>query len=262
MSIALKRSTIVATFFRCRLLRIKSMNLPQKISLLSFVVSQVVIIVSYIISVQYGHVEACLPYLEGCLNITDAGIYSPEGYVFRGGMITACAFFIVWWGISHQWLKLQLTQQNTKIRIMSALGVVASLGLVVATAVLIPDRKAIAWTPHVIGAMVFFSASFAAQLLMTYLLHRPEIKARISNKSLMSKVLIVAVQGVMIATFLYLELSDGSESIRSAIEWWLALLIALYFLTASWDWQGYKLTASIEHSPAVKGYNATLNTSP
>jgi len=238
-------------FFDDHLVRINPMNLPQKISILSFVVSQVVIIVSYIISVQYGHVDACFPYIQGCLNITDAGIYSPEGYVFRGGMITACAFFIVWWGISHQWLKLQLDNESNKIRLMSALGVIATIGLIVATAVLIPDRKAIAWTPHVIGAMLFFTVSFAAQSLMTYLVHRPEIKQNMSTKSLISKLVIVAVQGIMIAVFLYLELTDGSESIRSAIEWWLALLIALYFLTATWDWKGYKLNATIDNSALV-----------
>ncbi len=222
------------------------MNLPQKISVLSFVVSQVIIILSYAISVHFGHVESCFPYLQGCLNITDAGIYSPEGYVFRGGMITACAFFIVWWGISHQWLKLQLTDHDKHIKIMSALGVIATIGLIVATAVLIPDRKAIVWTPHVIGAMVFFTVSFAAQALMTYLVYRPEIKSTLSNKSLLAKLIIVAVQGVMIVTFLVLELTDGSEAVRSAIEWWLALLIALYFLTSTWDWKNYTLSSRIQ----------------
>ncbi len=224
------------------------MNLSQKISVLSFVVSQVVIVLSYMISVSYGHVEACFPYIQGCLNVTDAGIYSPEGYVFRGGMITACAFFIVWWGISHQWLKMQLTDHNTKIRIMSAMGVIATLGLIVATAVLIPDRKAIAWTPHVIGAMLFFTVTFAAQALMTYLVYRPELKGVLSKKSRIVKLIIVKIQAIMILVFLYLELADGSETIRSAIEWWLTLLIALYFLSTTWDWKNYTLNSSIKNA--------------
>jgi hypothetical protein len=226
------------------------MTLSQKISILSFVVSQVVIVVSYLVGISYGNVESCFPYIQGCLNITDAGIYSPEGYVFRGGMITACAFFIVWWGISHQWLKLQLTGHDTKIRIMSAMGVIATLGLIVATAVLIPDRKAIAWTPHVIGAMLFFTLSFAAQALMTYLVYRPELKSVITNKSRIAKLIIVKIQALMIFTFLYLELTDGSESIRSAIEWWLALLIALYFLSTAWDWKNYTLSSTIDNASA------------
>ncbi len=41
----------------------------------------------------------------------------------------------------------------------------------------------------------------------------------------------------MIATFLVLEFSGGSDLIINAIEWWLALLIALYFLTGYWDWK-------------------------
>jgi hypothetical protein len=226
------------------------MTLPQKISILSFVVSQVVIVVSYLVGISYGNVESCFPYIQGCLNITDAGIYSPEGYVFRGGMITACAFFIVWWGISHQWLKLQLTGHDTRIRIMSTLGVIATLGLIVATAVLIPDRKAIAWTPHVIGAMLFFTLSFAAQALMTYLVYRPELKSVVTSKSRIAKLIIVKIQALMIFTFLYLELTDGSESIRSAIEWWLALLIALYFLSTAWDWKNYTLSSTIDNATA------------
>jgi len=213
------------------------MNLPQRLSVLCFLVSQGIILISYVISFQLGHVETCNPFFQGCLNITDAGIQSPEGYWFRGGMISACALFCVWWAYNHEWIKNQLPTSSKLNHASAIIGIVGAICLIVATAVLIPERKDIDWTVHVAGAIFFFILSFLAQIINTYVLYKSELKSKISDLSYKCKLINVIVQGIMIATFLVLEFSGGSDLIINAIEWWLALLIALYFLTGYWDWK-------------------------
>lgn len=98
-----------------------NMILTRSIALLSFLVSQVTIAISYYIALQYDHpkVESCNPFFDGCLNITDAGIYSPEGFIFRGGMIAACAFFIMWWIASFE--RISVVVNKITIMVVSAL---------------------------------------------------------------------------------------------------------------------------------------------
>jgi len=213
------------------------MNLPQRLALLCFLVSQGIILISYVISFQLGHVETCNPFFQGCLNITDAGIQSPEGFWFRGGMISACALFCVWWAYNHQWIKEQLPSPSNINHASAVIGVLGAICLIIATAVLVPDRKDIDWTIHVAGAVFFFILSFVAQAMNTYVLHKSGLKSQLSSFSYKSKLYNVIIQGIMIAVFLVVEFTKGSEFIINAIEWWLALLIALYFLTGVLDWK-------------------------
>lgn len=216
------------------------MSLKSLLALACLWISQGSIIISYLIALQFDHpkVESCNPFFQGCLNITDAGIYSPEGYVFRGGMISACAFFIMWWLVSFQHLKpLGCVSLN---RASSVLGVVGALLLIMATAVLIPPREAINWDMHVTGAILFFLITFLAQALHLCLCMQKNIKANLARVSLNLKWLSVIVQGTMIIIALTLKAFDSGDEVVNAIEWWLALLIGVYFYSAFYDWQTSK----------------------
>ncbi len=215
------------------------MTLKSLLALTCFILSQGTIAISYLVSLQYMHekVESCNPFIQGCLNITDAGIYSPEGFIFRGGMIAACAFFIMWWAVSFQHINT-LLNRTSKLNISStALGIIGAICLIVATAVLIPPRSVINWDLHTAGAILFFLISFVAQALHCFICYRAEIRHLFLSKSLKAKLINVIIQGLMIATALTLKWLDTGGDIGNAIEWWLALLIALYFLASFWDWQ-------------------------
>ncbi|MFY0700245.1 MAG: hypothetical protein JXR04_05450 [Bermanella sp.] len=216
------------------------MSLKSLLALACLFLSQGSIIISYLIALQFDHpkVESCNPFFQGCLNITDAGIYSPEGYIFRGGMISACAFFIMWWFVSHQHFKPLGSAFLNKVS--CALGVIGALLLIMATAVLIPPRDAINWDVHVAGAILFFLVTFLAQALHLVLCLQKEIKATLTRISLNIKWATVITQGIMIIIALTLKALDSGDEIVNAIEWWLALLIGVYFYSAFYDWQTSK----------------------
>jgi hypothetical protein len=215
------------------------MSFPRLLAIICFVLSQGTILVSYLVSLQFDHpkVESCNPFINGCLNITDAGIYSPDGYIFRGGMITACGFFIMWW-LSNFYINKQLIGQNSRLlQSSTALGVIGAICLIIATALLIPPRSAINWDLHVAGAIFFFLITFAAQLIDTIFCIKNSNQLTIPPRSLLVKKWVVVIQGIMIATFLLMEFLGTGDRLVNAIEWWLALLIAVYFLTTAWDWK-------------------------
>lgn len=222
------------------------MSLPRMLALTCLILSQGIIIISYLIAIQYDHpkVEVCNPYFQGCLNITDAGIFSPEGYVFRGGMITACAFFIMWWMINHTVIRQKLQATPNYLRASTTLGVIGSISLIISTALLIPPRGAIDWKLHVICATSFFLIMFFAQLIDLIIHLKEKSKLNVASRSMLIKKIAVGLQGIMIVAFLALEAMDTGDDIRNAIEWWLALLVAVYFGTTYWDWKSVKVVVS------------------
>lgn len=218
------------------------MNLRALLALSCFIISQGTIFISYLIAIQFDHpyVETCMPFLQGCLNITDAGIYSPEGYVFRGGMITACAFFIVWWVVSYQHLKP--TSHHLLNLGSTLLGILGAILLIIATAVLIPPREAINWPVHIAGASSFFLVTFVAQALHFMLCLQSNTKQTISDISFRTKLIAVILQSIMIAILLGLKITQSGDLLGNALEWWLALLIAVYFFSGYFDWKEQKNT--------------------
>ena len=218
------------------------MLLNRSIAWICFLLSQGTIAISYLVALQYEHAKvlSCNPFFQGCLNITDAGIYSPEGFIFRGGMIAACAFFIMWWMISHEHIYGLLNRLSKLSLASSGLGIIGAILLIIATAVLVPPRDDINWTVHVAGATLFFLVSFAAQALHIYTLYQADLNLHFSKKSRAVKLGIVIIQAIMIVTALAIDYLDVWGALKNAIEWWLALLIALYFLSSAWDWKTIK----------------------
>lgn len=206
-----------------------------------FFVSQLTILVSYLIAAHLQHpmVLSCNPFIDGCLNITDAGIYDPEGFIFRGGMITACVLFIIWWLLNHQWFSEQGVSPTLN-KILTTTGVVGSFSLIVSTVTLYPPRTAIDWDLHVPAAILFFLITFIAQAAHL-MLYKTQFTGKQPTYGLRLKWISVVLQGLLIAIALGLKALDTGENIGNAIEWWLALLVAMYYLSTHWSWRSAKI---------------------
>ena len=80
------------------------MSFGQFIALASFVLSMGTIAVTYFVGTSAGTAELCNPFFDGCTDITHTGMKGDAGFIFRGGMIAACAFFVIWWQVYRVWL--------------------------------------------------------------------------------------------------------------------------------------------------------------
>ena len=130
------------------------MSFGQSIALIAFALSMGTIAVTYGVAVVQETAAICNPFWDGCTDITHTGMKGDGGFIFRGGMIAATSFFVIWWAIMRVWL----TDYAGRWALMSmqAFGTLAALGLLVGTAVLLPDKDAVRWVVHVKGANLFF----------------------------------------------------------------------------------------------------------
>lgn len=214
------------------------MSFGQFIALMSFVLSMGTIAVTYWVGTTQGTALLCNPFLVGCTDITHTGMKGDAGFIFRGGLVTACAFFMVWWVVMHAWLNKNANK--IALNAMTFFGVLAAIGLIVGTAVLLPEKSQSPWRVHVKGANLFFQAVVIAMIINYVLI----FKARKNGfnvpsfrmKSLILLALIVAaitVEGAAVAV----EMRNSQR----IIEWWGTLFVGLYFLSSFWDWKHMRL---------------------
>ena len=216
------------------------MSFGQFIALASFVLSMGTIAVTYFVGTSAGTAELCNPFFDGCTDITHTGMKGDAGFIFRGGMIAACAFFVVWWQVYRVWLSPY--SGRIALNAMQFFGVLAAIGLLAGTAVLLPEKSDTRWGVHVRGANLFFQGMLIA-LTTAYVL---TFKARKQGLVVPSFAVKTAIMGILWFMFIAfagvtvgIEMSHG----KRIIEWWATLFIGIYFLSSYWDWKGIRLVS-------------------
>ena len=223
------------------------MTLPQRISLTSAILAVVTIIVCYLIAVEYGSVPACIPLFAGCAPITATGVTYPEAYFFRGGLISAAVFIIVWWYCMRAYLKIVREQQlGFWLKMLFSSSVLASVLLIISVLVLGPhmsDSKATKglWQLHTITAVLFFLITTINQIGVTWWLKRSVTEGHGAYSTLKLKQAINVLQILFLAWLFTNFISELSREAVNIIEWWLALLSSIYFLSGYWDWKEFRL---------------------
>lgn len=220
------------------------MSFGQFIALATFVLSIGTIAVTYWVGTTQGTAVLCNPFIDGCTDITHTGMKGDAGFIFRGGMIAACAFFLIWWQVCRTWLSSYSTTMGKKIALnaMQFFGVLAALGLLAGTAVLLPEKAATHWGVHVRGANLFFQGMLLA-LTISYVLTFKARKQGLVVPSFLVKSVLMGILWFMFIAFtgvtVGVELSNG----KRIIEWWATLFIGLYFLSSFWDWKNIRLVS-------------------
>ena len=218
------------------------MSFGRGIALFSFLLSLGTILVMYYVGVEQGTAKACNPFLTGCTDITHAGMAGDAGFIFRGGLIAGCALFIIWWLIMHQWMSGRYNK--ILVGVQTFFAVIACLGLLVATAVLVPESDQIPWGVHVRGANLFFLLHFFILAINIGLLWYGKIKLNIHPPSLYFKSAMVL--GIIIVLMLFAGLIIDSENNRTTniSEWWATSFIAFYYLSGFLDWKNVKISVN------------------
>ena len=218
-------------------------TLPQRIALGSFWLSHISFWFTLLLGMYLGNTPICMPYISGCTSITATGIPDPQSYFFRGGLISACALFIFWWYCMKSWL-IQLTPEKPilTVRWMVAIGIFSSVCLIVATAVLRPEKGELPWKVHTIGAALFFLVSLLVQTRVTLYLRQLARKGVDIGTSLPLKTKLIIAQWGFLFVMVVLQLMDTSDDPKNVVEWWMALLIGLFYLSSAQDWRHFKLT--------------------
>lgn len=214
------------------------MSFGQFIALISFALSMGTIVVTYWVGTHAGTAELCNPFFDGCTDITHTGMKGDAGFIFRGGMIAACAFFIVWWQVMRVWLSD--FSHRYALNAMQFFGVLAALGLLAGTAVLLPEKADTRWDVHVRGANLFFQGMLFALTINYVLIFRARRKG-LQVPSFVAKSLLMAALWIMFVGFAGVTVGVDMSHGKRIIEWWATLFIGVYFLTSYWDWKNIRL---------------------
>jgi len=219
------------------------MTMPQRIAHTSFWLSHGTFWFTLVLGMYLGTTDVCVPYFTGCTSITATGIPDPQAFFFRGGMIAACVLFAVWWYCMQSWLFAIAPERPIwTVRYMVTAGIISSLCLIIATAVLRPDKGNLPWAVHTVCAALFFLISLAVQTRVTYWLKHLQQRGIDIGGSLKQKFALVYAQWFFLVVMILLQVLETPDDYKNVVEWWMALLIGLYYLSSAQDWKNFRLT--------------------
>jgi hypothetical protein len=216
------------------------MSFGQFIAAASFALTVGTIALAYVVGYNAGTIAVCVPFLEGCTDITRIGMKGHGGFIFRGGMVAAAAILIVWWHVMRVWLAP--FGARPALWIMEGFGALGALGLAVGTAVLMPEKADSLWKLHGQGANLFFQAMIVAMNINYWLIWRGR-KRGLVVPSFRVKTGLVAVLWAILIAFAVVASIEPEDYGKRVLEWWSTLFICLYFLSAWWDWKQVRIAA-------------------
>ena len=218
-------------------------TLPQRLAHGSFWLSHATFWFTFLLGMYLGNSPVCVPYLTGCTSITATGVPDPQAFFFRGGLIAACVLFVFWWYSMQAWLtQLAPGRQINTVKYMTMIGIFSSICLIISTAVMRPERGELPWRTHTIAAALFFLISLLVQTRVTLYLRQLQKQGIDIGSSLPFKTKLIIAQWGFLFFMLYLQIFDGTKAWKNVVEWWMALLIGLYYLSSARDWGKFKLT--------------------
>ena len=203
---------------------------------------------AYLLSAYEGFVPWCMPYIDGCTTISQAGRSGNTIFFYRAVVFPYSVLLIWFWLYSKSWLDL-LHGHTTKIaRIIFWLGLAGSISLLIYIDFLGTTGEINRFMRR-IGAMLYFTLTPLAQSLMLnqhYNILRKKPEVSIKPKVLQYQLIILLLMLIIGAISILLVVTDNiTYEIENIVEWNFSLLLNLYFLGMIFIWKGYRQAFTI-----------------
>jgi hypothetical protein len=213
--------------------RIPLWPLPLLIALLFLVAAHA----AYALSIQAGHVPACVPYLEGCVSISRAARHGVGNSVFRLLVMPCAVLHALAWLLAHRWLRGGHG--------MVVLGVVSAIALAVYATFLGTDGETYRFLRRY-GVVVYFGFGYLAQLALMRRASRADaLPTRVIT---WMSWIAAAMLGLGIANVVAgLVVVDASAKDRweNVFEWWLGLLMVGWYVALTVGWRRQRVAAQL-----------------
>lgn len=211
--------------------RIPLWPLPLLITLLFAVAAHA----AYLLSIQGGHVPACVPYTEGCVSISRAARHGWGNHLFRLLVIPCAVLHALVWLLAERWLRGGWT--------MAALGIVSAVALAIYATFLGTEGETYRFLRRY-GVVAYFGFGYLAQLALMRRASRMQALPAgvIAGMSwIAAGMLMLGIANVVAAA-----LAADPEAKRrweNVFEWWLGLLMVVWYavLACGWKRQGLAL---------------------
>lgn len=213
--------------------RIPLWPLPLLIALLFLLAAHA----AYLLSIQAGHVPACVPYLEGCVSISRAARHGLGNHLFRLLVIPCAVLHALVWLLAHRWLRGG--------RWMVVLGVVSAIALAVYATFLGTEGEAYRFLRRY-GVVVYFGFGYLAQLALM----------RRATRTGALPAGVIATQAWIAAAMLGLGLANvvaglavadpaAKDRWENVFEWWLGLLMVGWYAVLACGWKRHGLALEL-----------------
>jgi hypothetical protein len=195
---------------------------------------------TYLVAAAGGHVDWCVPPLQGCTDITHTGMRFPESHLFRVTMPFVCLLFAVVWLAAHEWVRQVRGETGPRERLFRSLGVIAALSLLVGEMAL--QGKETIWAIHGAGATLFFVLTYAALIVHHRSMRELAVvlPGGIQRASLGAKRFIVRLLTGLLVVAVAAKAAHWREGGR-ILQWLSTYAILAYVWTFTLDWRGYRL---------------------
>jgi hypothetical protein len=187
---------------------------------------------AFLLSAYQGFVPWCLPYIDGCTTISQAGRSGNTIFFYRALVFTYSVLLIFFWVYSKEWLQLLHGHTTKAAQIISWLGVIGSIALLIYIDYLGTTGEINRFMRR-IGAMLYFTLIPLAQSLLLYqhyklLSKRPDFL--IKPKVLQYQFIIVLLMIIIaVASVFFVLTGNETDEVENIVEWNFSLLVNLYF---------------------------------
>ncbi|WP_296281198.1 hypothetical protein [Pseudoxanthomonas sp.] len=205
--------------------RIPLWPLPLLLTLLFVMAAHV----AYLLSIQGGHVPACVPYIDGCVSISRAARHGWGNHLFQLLVIPCAVLHALAWWLARHWLRGG--------RAMVVLGVMSAIALAVYATFLGTEGEAYRFLRRY-GVVVYFGFGYLAQLAL--------MRRAAATKALPAGIVVamswisIAMLGLGVANVVAgVVVDDPSAKDRweNIFEWWLGLLMVGWHAVLAYGWK-------------------------
>ena len=189
---------------------------------------------AYALSIRDGWVEACVPYLEGCVSISRAARHGVGNQVFRWLVIPCAGLHALVWWLAARWLAAP--SSSGIVTTMRWLGTVSACALAVYALFLGTQGEVYAFLRRY-GVTVYFGFGFLAQLLLLRVAarrHAIGVTLLRWMAGICVWMLLLGVANVIAGV----ALADDAlrNRVENALEWQLGLLLVGWFALLALAW--------------------------
>ncbi len=193
----------------------------------------------YLLAASLGHVEWCIPYLDGCSSISKTGRRFPEYLLFKATMIPAALLMILYWRACGRWLQTLESVGSRSARSIPVLGLVSGGFLIVYTVALGHHGDEFRLLRR-LGVILHFSTGYLAALLLTARVQDLWRSGRLQLPPGIVYGLWACCSLVLLIGLVHLvaeALDPAYDSWEDAVEWNVALFINLHYFLVARMWQ-------------------------
>lgn len=205
--------------------------LPLAIAVLPFVVTHLALL----LSIDAGHVAACVPYLTGCTSISRAARHGVANDLFQFVMMPVAVLHALNWYFARRWFASVHDAPRAAASLVP-LGIVAASALAVYAYALGTEGDFYRWMRR-FGITFYFACSYLAQLVFVHRLGQLERPPGIEQRGMFAIGMVLLGMGLAsVAVSASVRDDDLKNAIENVLEWNLALLMTFWFLLQARLW--------------------------